>query len=47
MNIDEITKKISLEMESISKQMKAIIDNNQSTYAFVKEMYNNYKIICL
>ena len=47
MNLDEITNKINLEMASISKAMKAVLDKNKSTADFVKEMYNNYKIICL
>ncbi|WCM42450.1 hypothetical protein MG290_01905 [Flavobacterium sp. CBA20B-1] len=47
MNLDEITNKINLEMQAISKAMKAVIDQNKSTAAFVKEMYNQYKIICL
>lgn len=47
MNLDEITNRINLEMQSISKAMKAVIETNKSTAAFVKEMYNNYKIICL
>lgn len=47
MNLDEITNRINLEMEAISNAMKAVLDKNKSTAAFVKEMYNNYKIICL
>lgn len=47
MNLDEITNRINLEMQSISKVMKAVVDTNKSTAAFVKQMYNQYNIICL
>lgn len=47
MNLDEITNRINLEMQSISKAMKAVIEQNKSKSDFVKQMYNQYNIICL
>lgn len=47
MNLDESIKRINLEIESISKVMKEAIKRQTSKADFVREMYNNYKIICL
>lgn len=47
MNLNEITTRINLEMQAISKAMIAVIEQNMSTSDFVKLMYNQYNIICL
>lgn len=47
MNLNEITQRINLEIQEISKKMQAVIDQDKSTTAFVKHMYNQFNIICL
>jgi len=47
MNYEEITKRINSEMNEIQTRMRKVLDKNKSKTEFVKEMYNNFNIICL
>lgn len=47
MTFEDRIQKINLEMMIISKKMNAVLERNKSTAVFVKEMYNNFRIICL
>ncbi|MDQ8014875.1 MAG: hypothetical protein REI96_20675 [Flavobacterium nitrogenifigens] len=47
MTFEDRIQKINLEMMIISKKMNAVLEKNKPTAVFVKEMYNNFRIICL
>ena len=47
MNYEEITKRINSEMNEIQNRMRKVLDRNKPKAEFVKEMYNNFNIICL